>query len=354
MSNNRIPINRINKFFSQEEITNSKFKLYGLYCPLYGDLKYVGITTQKLLYRLNAHLRAPTNFFIGKWFNSLKNKNLKPIIKIIMICETYQELLREEINKISYERGLGTKLFNISDGGDINPMYGKTHTKEARQKISKTHKGRKLSKEQIIKKKEILKVLWSNDEWANKTRAKMSERMLNNKYALGLKHSEETKKKLSKIHKGNQYCLGFKHSEETKKKMSENNKGKNNPMWGKSLPKKTLENRSKKVKEEGTFSGENNPNFKFKIHKNDLYRLYIINDMKIKDIANIYGCCKDVIGYNIKKYNIKKPKSNKYNLNIDKINEMLSKGLTQVKIGEYFGCSNKIINKFIKKHKNGK
>lgn len=71
--------------------------------------------------------------------------------------------------------------------------------------------------------------------------------------------------------------------------------------------------------------------------------------MKIKDIANIYGCCKDVIGYNIKK-----PKRNKYNLNINKINEMLSKGLTQVKIGEYFGCSNKIINKFIKKHKNGK
>lgn len=41
MSNNRIPINRINKFFSEEEIINSKFKLYGLYCPLYADLKYI-------------------------------------------------------------------------------------------------------------------------------------------------------------------------------------------------------------------------------------------------------------------------------------------------------------------------
>jgi hypothetical protein len=42
----------------------------------------------------------------------------------------------------------------------------------------------------------------------------------------------------------------------------------------------------------------------------------------------------------------------KYNLNINKINEMLEEGLTQVEIGKHFGCSNKIINKFIKKHKN--
>lgn len=153
------------------------------------------------------------------------------------------------------------------------------------------------------------------------------------------------------ITKGGEGCLGLRHSEETKQHMKIINTGKNNPMWGKVLPKESLNKRSKKVKEEGTFKDENNPNFKFKIDKDKLYNLFINQNMKIKDIANIYGCSKDVINRNLRKYDINKPKSNKYNLDINKINQLLNEGLSQVEIGKYFGCSNKIINKFIKKHK---
>ena len=67
--------------------------------------------------------------------------------------------------------------------GEGNPFYGKTHTEETKQKMSKSHKG----KEGTFKDK---------------------------------KHSEESKKKMSKSHEGKKY------SEESKQKMSEAKKGK--------------------------------------------------------------------------------------------------------------------------------
>lgn len=64
----------------------------------------------------------------------------------------------------------------------------------------------------------------------------MTERARGNKYALGLRHTEETKRAISELHKGKSktpehrakiaaalrgvpWCLGRKHSEETKEKM---------------------------------------------------------------------------------------------------------------------------------------
>jgi len=67
--------------------------------------------------------------------------------------------------------------------GERNPFYGKTHTKETRENLSKI--------------------------------------------AVGRSHSEITRRKMSESHKGK------KLSEETKKKLSEMRKGKNNPMYGK-------------------------------------------------------------------------------------------------------------------------
>ena len=53
---------------------------------------------------------------------------------------------------------------------------------------------------------------------------------------------------------------------------------------------------------------------------------------------------------NIKYVGITKPKSNIYGLNVGEISRYLSNGLNYVEIGKKFGCSNKIIYKFIKKH----
>jgi predicted GIY-YIG superfamily endonuclease len=55
-------------------MNNKKFYLYGLYCPIYNDLKYIGITTGSLKSRLNAHLKKPTNLYIKNWFEELQEK----------------------------------------------------------------------------------------------------------------------------------------------------------------------------------------------------------------------------------------------------------------------------------------
>lgn len=336
-----IPINRNNK----------SYKLYGLYCPYNLDLKYVGITTGSLSTRLYNHLRKPTNGKIGLWFKELKKDNIIPIIKIIQKYETYDDLLFGEINEIKKNKELGINLYNISDGGDINPMFGKTHTEEAKIKISNNNKGLKRSKKQIEARKKLLFKLWSDKEWSNNVKNKMSKSLIGNKRALGFRHSGETKKKISELHKGNTYSLGRKHSKETKDKISLANSGKNNPMYNKKLPKEVLIKRSEKIKNEGTFKGNNNPNFKYDISKDELIDLYINKNIKIDEIAKYYGCHRSVISKNIKKYNIIKKPSNKYNLNFNDIMEYKNRGFSLVEIGDIYGCTNKIIHKFIKTNK---
>lgn len=341
MENNKItPITRINK----------EFQLYGLYCPCSGELRYIGITTGLLSTRLSGHLSNPTNGKIALWFKELKKNNKKPLIKLINRYNSYEELLTSEINEIKRSRESSTDLLNVADGGDINPMFGKTHTEEARLKISLNNKGLKRSKEQNEQRKELLTKLWDSEEWSNNLKTKMSENMLGNKRALGFKHSEETKLLISDLHKGNKYSLGYKHGLETLKKMSENNSGENNPMYGKTLSKEVLLKRSEKVKKEGTFKGKNNGNFKYDIKEDELIELYLHKNLKISEIANIYGCHRTVISDNIKKYGIVKPLSNKYNLHIDDIKHYINEGFNLVKIGEKYGCSNKIIHKFIKNY----
>lgn len=167
---------------------------------------------------------------------------------------------------------------------------------------------------------------------------------------LGLTHSEESKNKMSKAHKGNKYCLGYKHTDITKEKMSINNSGINNPMYGVKLPIETLVKRSNKVIKNGTFKGKNNGNFKFDIDEETLIYLFLTENKTIKEIATYFGCSRDVINNNLRAAKINKPKSNKYNLDIDDILSYINDGLTQVEISVIYGCSNKHINKYIKKH----
>lgn len=60
------------------------------------------------------------------------------------------------------------KISNTMKGkhsGEKNPFYGKKHTKETREKISMIHKGKKLSQEQIEKRKNTMFI---NNETINK------------------------------------------------------------------------------------------------------------------------------------------------------------------------------------------
>jgi len=185
-------------------------------------------------------------------------------------------------------------------------------------------------------KKEII-------DWSN------NKNDLNNKEIFWIKEYNSTNHSIGyNITESGGGCLGCKPNEETLIKMRNNNTGVKNPMFGKRLSKETLIKRSNKVKLDGTHKGENNGNFKYKINKNELYILFISNNLKIDEIAKYYGCHRTVISDNLKKYNIKKENSNKYNINLEDIKTYLSNGLSQVEIAKIYGCGNKYINKIIK------
>jgi len=314
-----------------------RYLLYGLYCPDTDNIKYIGITTNSLLKRLNSHLRKPTNHLTKKWFAELKNKSRKPLIKVIKECQSYEDLLKSEIEEIKKLRNNNVELFNIADGGDINPMYGKTHTEEARKKISGRKKGISMNEEQKKIHRERLKKLWMNPEWSKKTINKMIESRNGN--FIG-KDNPNWKG-------GPTYCQCGKIINKKSKSCIKcrDTCGVKNPFFGRNHDNRTIE----KLKSKCDISGENNPNFKYPITENELRELYIIQNRTIKEISEIFNCCINTVNNNLRKYDIFKPKTNIYNLNYEKIIQLRKDGLNLVEIGNIYGCSNKIIHKFLKK-----
>lgn len=101
-----------------------------------------------------------------------------------------------------------------AQSGKKHHMYGKHHTKETREKISRSNKGKKRSD---VTKKRIAE--------ANK----------------GKRLSDETKEKIKLSH------IGKRHSEETLKKFSEIRQGEGNPFYGKHHSEDTKKAYSKMV-----------------------------------------------------------------------------------------------------------
>lgn len=167
------------------------------------------------------------------YFGSFSDKTFKPTQKIILqIYASKMEAIEDEVKLHSFynvdinphfanrSKQTSKKFYFDSTGmvrseetrqkklGKNNPMFGKTHSREARQKISKAAKN-------------------ISDE----TRRRMSiARVGKSSSMLGKTHSEETKKKLAEAGKRlvgelNPF-YGKTHSEEVKKKLSEARKGK--------------------------------------------------------------------------------------------------------------------------------
>ena len=98
----------------------------------------------------------------------------------------------------------GDDCYNMGQSAAA-PMRGRTHTGQARRKMSKAGKGRKFSKEH---------------------KRKISEAMMGELNHMWGKHpSEETLRKMSKAHLGKQTTLGYRHTDETRRQMSESHKG---------------------------------------------------------------------------------------------------------------------------------
>lgn len=115
-----------------------------------------------------------------------------------------------------------------------NPFYGKHHTTETKEKISKANKGKMVGSNNPMKIYKISFVGKNNPFYEKKhttgTKEKISKSKQGKKpWNSGLvgiyKTTEITKQKLSQSHKG------LRFSEETKRKMSEVHKGKKSYLW---------------------------------------------------------------------------------------------------------------------------
>jgi hypothetical protein len=238
------------------------FKIYALKLTYSDEYRYIGRTKEKLNIRLTKH---KINARLSKNKTHRCNWILKNIdnIEIFLIednIKDYEESCEREIYYISLYRDI-FNLTNSTNGGD-GGCPGYKHTKEALEKISKTHKGKKISEE---------------------TKQKMKGRLV----------SDETRKILSE-------------------KSKENTKGERNPMYGKKRPdtvelnkKRTGWKHSEEVKKRmsETRSGDNNVNCKIKSkEREEIYKLYESKKYNSRELSEIYNVSKTTILRIIKEF----------------------------------------------------
>jgi group I intron endonuclease len=122
-------------------------------------------------------------------------------LEILEVCNSHKELNEREIFWINKLNSLYPNGYNLEKGGRQSIMHELT-----KMKLSKAHKGKKLSEQ---------------------TKKKLSDINKNNTYAKGKTWSEESKKNKSLIHKGRVSTRkGVKLSDETKEKLRLANIGK--------------------------------------------------------------------------------------------------------------------------------
>lgn len=183
-------------------IDNSKFYIYKITSP--SGKVYIGQTTHiKLRFKAYKHLNCKGQNRLYKSFvkHGVQNHTFEIIERFDSDIEV-SILNDREIFYIKDYKDKGFALLNLTDGGlncrkseetrkkfsqaklgkyegELNPMYGKTHTLETRLKISIINKGRKLTKDNKDKLiKSISKVLIQHDiegnfikEWNSATEA---------------------------------------------------------------------------------------------------------------------------------------------------------------------------------------
>jgi hypothetical protein len=110
-----------------------EYKIYSLNDPITDEVRYIGKTVSELFKRLSSHYRDKSKSYKTYWIQSLKEKGLKPVIKLVEICLENNWEEREKY-WISFYRQR-TNLTNYLDGGQ-GQQKGYKHSEESKNKIS--------------------------------------------------------------------------------------------------------------------------------------------------------------------------------------------------------------------------
>lgn len=123
--------------------------IYTLTDPRNNIVKYIGITSSKLSNRLSHHCTVfKGNNYKINWIKKLKRLNLKPVIKELDICSTFNEALYFEKYWIAQFKSWGFYLVNSTEGGEGSLGY--KHTQESKNKMKDSH-AKKPKKSKVIK-----------------------------------------------------------------------------------------------------------------------------------------------------------------------------------------------------------
>ncbi len=188
-----------------------KNKILKNYCGIYGyqniitgKIHYIGQTIQSFKMRDLGHRRQKTNTICDNKLQAhSKEYEMIALLKFEIGVITNEELNFYEKELIKFFNTLHDNdedCWNLQDGGK---SY--TVSETTKQKMSKSQKCRKITKEHKQKLSEVLK----GRKFTKEHKQKLSEALK------GRKFTKEHKQKLSETHKGN------KLPEKTKKKMSE-------------------------------------------------------------------------------------------------------------------------------------
>ncbi len=197
--------------------SDRKSYIYALVDPISGRARYIGQSVNPKQ-RFSEHLRKKEHTHKYHWIQSLKTKKLKPFIFILEKCDC-KNIDERETFWIQYLRTAGVDLVNATDGGEgvgrgeHHPMFGKKHSPEYCEKMSKKLSGKNnpmfgksgINSPNFGKKR--------SQEFCDKQKG------TNNPF-FGKHHTEEGKAKLRQAH------LGKKLSAEHKLKISLGGKGK--------------------------------------------------------------------------------------------------------------------------------
>lgn len=92
--------------------------IYGLYCPINGDLRYVGQAIN-LKRRLTRHIKdAATSSYKGRWIATLLRQGVKPELRVIRVVQPNENWRLVEQEEIAKAIANGCRLTNLTKGGD--------------------------------------------------------------------------------------------------------------------------------------------------------------------------------------------------------------------------------------------
>ena len=196
---------------------------YTVYMHVTPNMKmYVGLTSKTVNQRWGNGTGYIKNTYFYRAIVKWGWENIEHVI--VAKGLTKKQACQLEIDTIKYWATTNPKHgYNIYPGGDTGAL-GMKHSEETKRKMSKVRTGKRASAE---------------------TRKKMSG---TNNYMYGKTHTEEARKKISDANKGENHPGYGKHpSEETRKKLSLAKSGNNSPMYGITPSKETCLKKSKPV-----------------------------------------------------------------------------------------------------------